>query len=150
MLQKYRKYNVLNRKEKLLFLEALFIHLYTGLLLKVIPFRWIPRVFSSRQFKTPTNEEDQSRHNVSGRQSDEVELIKTAIVRASWVSPWRNKCLVSSLAGRCMLRRRRISSVLFLGMAKGIPSRPLAHAWLTSAGNEIVAEGGNYTVLYTF
>ncbi len=150
MLLKYRKYYLLQRKEKFLFLEALVTHLYTGLLLKVIPFRWIPRVFSSRQFEAPTKKEDQSRHSVSGRQSDDIELIRTAIQRAGKVSPWKNRCLVSSLAGRCMLRHRKISSQLSLGVAKNNKGKTIAHAWLKADGSEIVAKAGEYFELNCF
>ena len=137
-------------REKMLLLEALLLHLWTGLLLKIIPFRRIPKVFSGRQSDTPAKEEDQSRHNVSGRQSDDIELIRIAIGRAGSVSPWRNRCLVSSLAGRCMLRRRKISSQVSLGVAKNPEGKTIAHAWLKSGEYEIVDRRGGYTELFSF
>jgi len=138
MGQGFRKFGELPWKEQLLFSEAYFLHLTTGLILKVIPFRWIARVFSSRQ------------SSVGSPQSEVVELIKTALGRASRVSPWKNKCLVSSLAGRCMLRRRKIESQISLGMAKDNEGRPIAHAWLRSGEVELVTRNGDYTLLYTF
>lgn len=145
-----RKFRVLSGREKRLFLEAFILHLVTGLVLKVVPFRWIPGMFGSRQFDTPTLEEDQSRHSVSGRQSEDIELIRMAVQRAGSMSPWRNRCLVSSLAGRCMLRRRKIESQLFLGMTKAPEGRPSAHAWLLSGETEIVPKQGDYIPLYVF
>ena len=138
MLPKYRKYNVLQRKEKFLFLEALSIHLYTGLLLKVIPFRWIPRFFSN------------SKRGTRNEKRETLPLIKTAIQRASRISPWKNRCLVSSLAGRCMLRRRKISSQLSLGVAKNAGGKTVAHAWLKVGDLEIVNKMGEYTELFFF
>ena len=138
MGQGFRKFGELPWKEQLLFSEAYFLHLTTGLILKVIPFRWIARVFSSRQ------------SSVGSPQSEVVELIKTAIGRASKVSPWRNRCLVSSLVGRCMLRRRKIGSQLSLGVAKNPEGKTIAHAWLKSGEYEIVDRRGGYTELFSF
>ena len=132
------KFGKLTPREQILFLEALVLHLWTGLALKVIPFRWIAKVFSSRQ------------SSVGSPQSEVVELIKTAIGRASKVSPWRNRCLVSSLVGRCMLRRRKISSQLSLGVAKNTEGKTIAHAWLKSGECEIVDRRGGYTELFSF
>ena len=132
------KFRKLALREKILFLEALFLHLWTGLALKVIPFRWIAKVFSSRQ------------SSVGSPHAEVVELIKTAIGRASKVSPWRNRCLVSSLTGRVMLRRRTISSQLSLGVAKNPEGKTIAHAWLKAGEYEIVDRRGYYTELFSF
>lgn len=136
--------------EKLLFCEALLLHLFVGLLLKVVPFRMIPRLFSGRQFETPSETEDQSRRSVSGRQSEIVEKIRMAAQRAGAVSPWRNRCLVSSLSGRWMLNRRKISSEISLGVTKQPDGKTIAHAWLIAAGYELVEKKGSYTEIYKF
>jgi len=138
VLTKYRKYHLLERKEKFLFLEALALNLWVGLLLKIIPFRWIPGLFSSPQSA------------VGSRQPAVIELIRDAIQRAEKVSPWRNKCMVSSLAARCMLRRRKIESQLSLGVAKNDAGRTIAHAWISVGEDEIVPRGVGYTELYFF
>lgn len=150
MGQGLRKFGELPWNEKLLFSEAYFLHLATGLILKFIPFRWIPGVFSSRQFETPAMGEAQSRHAVPGRQSENVELIKMAIARTGRVSPWRNRCLVSSLAARLMLRRRKINSEISLGVTKDVNNRLRAHAWIISGETEIITMGENFTILQTF
>ena len=158
-MSKFKKFRDLSGKEKSLFFEALILEVWVGLLLKVIPFRWIPRLFASPQFEAPTQEksrtssvgkETQSRHKASGRQSEVIELIRAAIQRAARVSPWKNRCLVSSLTARCMLRRRRIESRLSLGLAKGADGHVIAHAWLSAGDLEIIAGGGNYQELYSF
>ena len=150
MLKRISKFKKLSGREKLLFIEALALHLWAGLVLKVVPFRWIPALYSSRQFETPTKEEDQSRHNVSGWQSEVIELIRSAIQRAGKVSPWKNRCLVSSLAGRCMLRRRKINSQLSLGVAKNPEGKTIAHAWMKAESIEIVERKGDFTELFFF
>jgi len=138
-------------KERWLFMEALIFQVWIGLMIKFIPFRWIPRLFSSRQYEAPTQEEAQSRpRSESGRQSEVITLISTATTKAARVSPWKNKCLVSSLAARCMLRRRKIHSRISLGVAKDGGGKVIAHAWLIAGEAEIVPKGGNFQQLYLF
>lgn len=167
----FRKFGELSRKEQLLFSEAWFLHLSTGLILKVIPFRWIPRMFSSRQSETPVTaksrtgsagNEDQSRARTcpgahgsagtagSGLRSELIEPVKTAVQRAGRFSPWRNRCLVSSLVARRMLSRRKIPSKLSLGVAKNPDGKTIAHAWLKAGEYEIVDRRGDYTELFSF
>ena len=138
MRRKFRKFKELPFREKLLLLEAFLLQLWVGLLLKIIPFRWIPRVFSSRQ------------PSVSSRPSGDIELLKKAIQRAGRISPWKNRCLVSSLAGRCMFRRRKISSQISLGVAIGQNGQVIAHAWLKSGHFEIIEKGPSFNELYLF
>lgn len=172
-MTRFRRFCALGWEERRLFCESLLFHLIVGLVLKVVPFRWIPRLFASRQFETPAKAESrtrtcpdevgsvraegQSRHapapmesGVSGRQSGVVEKIQVAVQRAGWISPWRNRCLVSSLAARWMLRRRRISSTFSLGVTKNPDGKTIAHAWLIASGCEIVEKRGEYTELYRF
>ena len=122
----------------MIFLEAVVLHLWIGLLLKVIPFKRIPRFFASPKSK------------VESPDAKVIELIRDAVARANRVSPWRNRCLVSSLAGRCMLRSRRIQSQISLGVAKGSDGKMVAHAWLRSGEIEIVERRGDYTELFSF
>jgi len=137
-LKRLTRFLRLSFREKLLFSEALFFHLLTGLILKTVPFRKIPELFSSRQAA------------VSSHQSDVTGQIKEAVARAGKVSPWRNRCLVSSLAARCMLNRRKIQSSLSLGMAKKMDGKNTAHAWLKAGDREIVERTAEFTELYTF
>jgi hypothetical protein len=132
------KFLKLSGREKMLFLEAVVLHLWIGLLLKVIPFRRIPRFFASPKSK------------VESPDAKVIERIRDAVARANRVSPWRNRCLVSSLAGRCMLRSRRIQSQISLGVAKGSDGKMVAHAWLRSGEIEIVERRGDYTELFSF
>ena len=143
---------MLSSDEKLLFCEALFLHLWVGLLLKIIPFRKIPGLFGNR--------ENGSRCKVQGARSEKLEpanpepltliQIKSAIQRASRVSPWKNKCLVSSLAARRMLNRRRIESQVLLGVAKDSGKKLIAHAWIRSGDFEVVEKNGRFMGMYRF
>jgi len=104
----------------------------------------------SRQSDAPTESGTQSRHTLSGRQTELIDFIRRAIQRAGRVSPWKNRCLVSSLAGRCMLRRRNIPSQISLGILKGADGRAIAHSWLMSGEIEIVEKSGDHTEMYRF
>jgi hypothetical protein len=132
------KFIKLSSRGKVLFLEAVFLHMWIGLLLKFVPFRHIPRLFGSRNYETPA------------QMPDVVSQVRDAVAGANRVSPWRNRCLVSSLAGRCMLRRRRTGSKLSLGVAKGSDGRIVAHAWLRSGDAEVTAKHGDYQELFVF
>lgn len=154
---KILKFFRLSGREKSLFCEAILLQFWVGLLLKVIPFSRIPALFASQKFKSPTIAGDQSRQDVWERKSDGLELpsarmqnIRMAIQRASKISPWKNRCLVSSLAARLMLRWRRIDSKLFLGVTKERGGKMTAHAWLTVDGEEIVPRSGDYLTMYEF
>ena len=60
--------------------------------------------------------------------------------------------MAQALAGKYMLRRRGITSTLYLGVAKGVKTQLEAHAWLRS-GNFVVAGGEDlerFTVIGTF
>ncbi len=167
MIRKLRRFRVLPLGEKLLFLEAFLLHLWVGLLLKVVPFRWIPRLFASRQSavgsgqsETPMEAGSRTRTcpdevgsvgtAVGSQQSAVIENIRDAVQRAGQVSPWRNRCLVSSLAARCMLSRRDIPSQIWLGVIKSDKNRLQAHAWLKSGEIEVVDMKREFTSLYTF
>ena len=149
-MNRTRKFFESGRSDRILFCESLMLHLFIGLLLKVVPFRWIPGLCKGRQFETPVKAEDESRNAVPGPPHIIIEKIRVAVQRAGWISPWKNRCLVSSLAGRCMLRRRRIRSEISLGVAKNASGKLVAHAWLKSGDFELVEKRGGYTELYTF
>ena len=141
----FEKYLSLSGSDRRLFLEALFTQVVTGLLLKIVPFRQIPRLFGNPVPATPGRESA-----VGSQQSLFLERVRTATRRASRISPWKNKCLVSSLAVRCMLRRRRIDSKLSLGLAKNDGGMVTAHAWINSGDIELVEKTKSYQELYSF
>ncbi|TFG90083.1 MAG: lasso peptide biosynthesis B2 protein [Candidatus Atribacteria bacterium] len=139
MLHSFKKFMDISRREKMLFFESLLCQLVTGLLLKVIAFKRIPRLFVGPQ------------QAVSGQQSSMILVqIKAATQRASRISPWRNKCLVQSLAARLMLSRRKIKSQLSLGVSTGGDRKMIAHAWLKAGDFEVVEKRGDYLELYLF
>ena len=159
MRRKLRKFKELPFREKLLLLEAFLLQLWVGLLLKIIPFRWILRLFSNPETEASAmadsaveNGSQEEKPDPASPSPDSFVLnqIKSATSRASKASPWKNKCLVSSLSARCMLRHRRIVSELSLGVARSENGRVIAHAWLKSGDCELVAQNGEFTSLFFF
>ena len=141
MLMRFKKFGELSWKEQLLFSEAYFLQVTIGLLMRIIPFRWIPKLFSGKV---------QGKGGPWNIEPGTLNLIKAAIQRSSPYSPWKNKCLVQSLAARRMLNRRKIKSQISLGVAKGRNGQMIAHAWLKVGDFEIVEKSGDYQELYLF
>jgi len=132
------RYLRLDSVEKGLFREAFYLHIWVWLLLRFIPFKKIPDLFADS--------------GVSANENDIniLEQIKQAVRRASGVIPFKNECLVSSLAARLMLNSRRIKSKISLGVAKIDGGKFIAHAWIISDSFEIVEQMGDYETLYFF
>lgn len=88
---------------------------------------------------------------------EDVELgrrIGWAIGAVSARVPWRTKCLEQALAGKAMLRLRRIPNTMYLGVARAEDREsPLdAHAWLRTGTLHVTggARSERYAVLSTF
>lgn len=132
------RYLNLTAGEKRLFREAFFLHIRVWFLLLVVPFKKIPRMFEG-----PGNEPDESCYQ-------ELAQIRSAVSRASGLFPFRNRCLVSSLAARRMLTRRNIKSRISFGVSKTPGGKFSAHAWITSGSIEVVEQVNDYKALYSF
>ena len=82
---------------------------------------------------------------------DEAERESTpaeSTVRIGWAvraaacrTPWESRCLVQALACAVMLRRRKIPSTIYLGLARDDGRDLTAHAWLKSDGCVLTGEG---------
>lgn len=81
-----------------------------------------------------------------------VEQIRGAIQTASRYTPWTSNCLAQALAANRMLQRRRLSSTLYLGVAKPAAHPLAAHAWLCCGEQFVTGEPGwqRYQVLAVF
>lgn len=63
--------------------------------------------------------------------------ISRAVKKASNYSLLDSKCLTQAMAAKIMLKRRKISSIVYLGLAKDKDNNLKAHAWLKT-GNEFI------------
>ncbi len=140
-----RKYLALEPVDRLLILEAcLYLGLARAALLS-IPFKRIARRLG-RQLSPAELASTPETPSPAARR------IGLAVERTARHTPWNSTCLTQTIAGKFMLRRRGISSRLYLGTRKDATGRLLAHSWLL-AGNEILIGGGgheDFTTLSAF
>lgn len=101
-------------------------------MLTILPFRICIKTIKKSNFRKHTTQ-------------DQLQEIKTAIDQTDCLTFWKNVCLVKSFAARWMLQRRKIDSLLSIGVAHDTQKKLKAHAWLKAGDFEIVNEGGNYT-----
>lgn len=78
-----------------------------------------------------------------GSASPRATRIAWAVETMSRHTPWESACLVQAIAGKYMLRRRRLTSRLVLGTRKDERDQLLAHAWL-SVGSRIILGGAGH------
>lgn len=136
------------RSGRRLLIEASFRLGLAALAIKALPFRHVAPSLGTHMAKTDeTPLADGSRR------------VCVAVARAVRIAarhlPWECKCLAQAMAAQKMLRRRRLATTLYLGLAKGGggDERELsAHAWLR-CGDMIVTGGeamGLFTVVSMF
>lgn len=161
----------LSFREKMLFAEAFILQLLIGLVLKFVPFRFIPRLFTNpsplkKSNSSPSYSQSELKNHLINSPSNSTitssyhstlainnpipDQLKSILQMTSPLSPWRNKCLVSSLTARCMLKRRKISSELYLGVGKNEAGKVIAHAWIISGGVDIVPKGKGFMDMKIF
>jgi hypothetical protein len=113
------------------------------LLLILCPFRYVAAQLSSGMLE-PNGDEM--------TELDEVRRVGWAIGVAVRYTPWESKCLVQAIVGKILLRRRHIHNILYLGVARNIDKKMIAHAWLQAS--DITVTGGlaenDFTVVAVF
>jgi hypothetical protein len=115
--------------ERRAFFEAACMLLFVRLAVLLLPFRWIAPRLTACVSGSPVKHGTKLDHQAA--------LIGQSIDRAGYYMPWKSTCLVRAITGKFMLRRRRISNTLYLGVAWDEPHAMAAHAWLC-CGNRIV------------
>lgn len=81
-----------------------------------------------------------------------VQRVAWSVTAAGRYAPWKSTCLIEALTAQRLLRRRNISSTLYLGVRLRHPDPMMAHAWLRS-GSHLVTGGEprkGFTVLAKF
>jgi hypothetical protein len=75
--------------------------------------------------------------------------IKNAIRRATRYTLHSSKCYDQALAGKFMLKWRRLPSTIYFGLSKNEQSNLIAHAWLRFGSDIITGEKGleDYTIV---
>lgn len=117
---------------KLLLLEAFVLTGAARLAVIVLPFKKLAAVMGKHTEESPVYADETAR--------DICNKVGWAVGLMSSHTPWQSKCFVQALAAQCMLKRRGISSTLYLGVARDGENRLIAHAWLRS-GPDILTGG---------
>jgi hypothetical protein len=98
-----------------------------------LPFRWLVRVIGR-----PRAAANCSPAALGTNESATAVAVRLAVLRAAGQLPWQSSCLVCALAARMMLRRRRLPSMLQLGVRVCSATELSAHAWLKCGEVEVV------------
>lgn len=130
--RKLRKIIKLSSKDRNILFEAFFISGLVRFAILFIPFRKLAMI--SGKYKEETTTE------VSSVEKEIISRVGWAAEETSYRTPWQSKCLVKALTAQLMLARRKISSTLYLGVAKDNDNKLLAHAWLRSGQAVITGE----------
>lgn len=127
------KYWSFSRRERIAVIEA-GLCLACARLLLLIPFRWIAPFLGRAQPATTARPVEA----LPAEQRGAALSIRRALLRVSRHLPWHSSCLVCAIAGRMMLRRRRMPSVLLLGTRSDPETRLAAHAWLQCGEVDVI------------
>jgi len=140
-----RKFVALSWGERFLLLEAFYYLGWARFTLLRVPFKQIaPRL--GKQLK---------KEEIPNLDTPPIKLanqVGWAVDIMSRRTPWESACLAQAMAGKFMLRRRGLSSLLYLGTKKDEFGEFIAHAWLQN-GNKILLGGGGaetFVVLSAF
>ena len=131
--------------DRLLLLEAL-VYLGTArAALLIIPFRRLVGLLGWHVDEPPAGDD-------AGPVPMEARRIAAAVELVARRTPWESACLAQATAARLMLRRRGLTSQLFLGTRIDASGKLLAHAWLR-CGDKILVGASDYrrfTILTAF
>lgn len=113
--------------DRLLFLEAVFLLAVARFCVRFLKFRHYAGLLGPQcdgEMAKPVKADQET--------SEEIQAIGQEIKRAANNVPWQSVCLPQAIAGKWMLKRRGITSDLYLGLAKDESTNLKAHAWLVA------------------
>jgi hypothetical protein len=140
----WRTLQQLSWADRGLFLEAVTWLAAARLVVLVLPFRTLSRHLGTAMVESAADD-DRAR-------ADLLRRIAWAIGAGSRRAPWRCLCLEQGIAGKMMLRVRKVSNTLYLGVARDGDRHVIAHAWLRSGHMYLTGAAGRsqYTVVSMF
>jgi hypothetical protein len=128
--QTFSKFWKLDWRQRWLLLEAGLTLAATQAAIRLLPSRWIISRLGHPVVASPEAP-------VSAEQVQRAQQVGWAVQALARFLPWDAKCLAQALAGKWMLQRRRLPSILYLGVDHGEEKWLEAHAWL-GCGTEII------------
>lgn len=120
-------------REKLLVIEALLLSGIIRFAILFIPFNKLARL--SGKYR------EESSKIISYEDEAITRKISCIVLVVSNKTPWKSKCLVRAITAQIMLSIRKVSSTLYLGVARDEEKKLIAHAWLRSG--ESIITGAN-------
>lgn len=128
MFKKIFRFFSLAANEKWLFLEAVYLALWSRIFIGFFPFKkFAVHLGNAREIKL-----DSTAHN-----NLLIKDICNAMKRSSRYLPFKRKCLIDAVIVKKMLEKRGIKTTLYLGVSKKEQNEMIAHAWLV-LGNEVI------------
>jgi len=124
-MDRFHKFWMLPRREKLFLCEACILLLLANLSVKIFAFGRI-----ERHLRAHCNNDRIMRISASADDVKEIKLVDLSVARAAVVLPFKSLCLSRSIATFTMLRRRGFPAVLFAGVSVCADSSLIAHAWV--------------------
>lgn len=129
-------------KEKLLFVEAFFL---TGLM-------------RAKILKVPFNKLKEELGTYNTESADDVviddykkaKIVRDVVVTISKFTPWESLCLVQAMTVQRMLKKRGISTTIYLGVNKENQNM-VAHAWIRCGKMFVTGgDGSGYATVAKF
>jgi hypothetical protein len=138
------------RKIKRCSLQDLFLLVEAALLLGImrgailLPFKHVVKLLGLKEGEGEREDESTP--------AESTVRVGWAVRAAACRTPWQSRCLVQALACAVMLRRRKVSSTVYLGVARDGGRDLTAHAWLKSGGCILTGkeERQRFTVVASF
>jgi len=135
-----------SNREKLLVFEALWYLMIIKIQLRYSSFNALAKRYNLQMTQNELCAQDEN--------IETLKSIKWALWRVSRIIPWDSVCLDQALSAQRMLARRKISGVLYLGVAKketevkGLK----AHAWVRTGKYFVTGQAGHeeFTVVSCF
>jgi len=142
--QRLRKVAALSWADRWLMVQVFILLGVARLTLRLIPFRRLARYLGLLHTETPPD--------ASPEQMAQARRVALAIARVSHYTPWTSNCLPQALVAKHWLRRRRIPTTRYLGVAltktdDAPRSAMTAHAWLRC--RPLLVTGGRGHERYT-
>ena len=116
----------LTSQELFLFLKAGAIATFYSTIIFIFPFRFYAKWLGEKG-KSCEYTNDQTVFY-------KAKTIERAMLRVKRYFPFRIKCLARALAAKYLLKKQKIPSTIYLGVAKENSEKITAHAWLDCCG----------------
>lgn len=125
----------ISTKEKLLFIEAFLL---TG----IMRYKILKTPFNKLKIQLGEYNKE-SAEEVSIETYKKAKQIRWIVTHISQHTPWESLCLVQAMTVQKMLKKRNISTTIYLGVNKDKNNEMKAHAWIRCG--QMYITGGNGT-----